>query len=1099
MRLIRKASAAAGPAESLSTSSSALSIRSASSISVRSLSGPITKMLGKAAASLKRRRDDIDEHTAPQHDHDHDHDRRNRAAVLFAATEEVVRRSTADNRPAHVVAQHDSGLIPGGWDEVGLSASSSSTALYPALPSLRAPMPESLPAIEQASTSTASSSAPAPNPPVFNSAVPPSITTDAFESAIADLNARLLAKGKSNANLQDAVDSFRAASASASASAASSSATNAKKRGTSTADRFKSAHEKMFKKSDSIASHYATIRASSKTKKVVAALTGSSRKSAAAGKTPTAAVAPLAGPSTDIMTATSTAPGAIEPTAKRTRIDPTIATTTSPRKPAPAPTPLDLLAQPKHVAPSPLKRTTATLNNKNSMSTLKPKASTATLRAQPSTSSLRSAVAAAGSQAGPAPAPSVRFGPKQIRTFTSGTSEESTEAQQGSGSSTPLATSSPPQAAGPSAPTSARPMMPAKQRSGSAKMLDIFATPPRRIAPLPQSRSTLMTASLPRSTALAAAAAVRTSSSPLKRVLGSAAMLLGVFATPPRAAPAIVAGAKNRTGAAQTSSQASRTAGRFHPYKTGGASAGVSSARPKGKARAAPAPVPASAAQLVASKKTAATTAASTATVAGPSRARGLVNSATTTAAGAGARGTATTRRTAATAATTTTTSTRRGPAPGAVAPGKKTLPTSASLNATSKAMPFPAVPQTSTPPSTLASAVAAAVAEPAAAIRRRPHIDRGAIMRRARAAAEAGAGAEVDSAMGSVDVEMDVHGDGDGEGNGEDAPMEVDAEIEAEQERVTTPYSQDEESSSASGSGSMDEREEILQEDVDAPTRPMAVGNRVPSSSSARSTSTSTSITKAARPAPVPSSTMLTSSNSVPSTVTLSTGLSARLPSKKTNARTAGGTRDGPLPLPVVPPLRSSGTGALRTRTNASNAAAGKAGAGGKARVASGSTKATGTGTGMAGGKKVSDENAMLPPPSRPSTSSSLASLAAKDADTSMRSSKSIDDSTSTSTSTSTAGRRVAFQVAELNGRSSSLTASANSQSAGEHGKKDSTSSRAGAKAAVTVTSTRRKAPATKKAAMVPPHTAAAAAGEEAAGRMTRASARLAAKTGAM
>ncbi|KAK0559278.1 hypothetical protein OC861_006691, partial [Tilletia horrida] len=134
MRLRRKASAmstADAAASSISSSSSTLpksssasSVKSASSLSFRSLSGSISKMIDKAAASLKRRRE-------PElYDHLMDTD-----SVLLAATEEVMRRSNADSRPAHIVAQHE-----GGWEEISVASSSAASSPYPQLPRLRAPL-----------------------------------------------------------------------------------------------------------------------------------------------------------------------------------------------------------------------------------------------------------------------------------------------------------------------------------------------------------------------------------------------------------------------------------------------------------------------------------------------------------------------------------------------------------------------------------------------------------------------------------------------------------------------------------------------------------------------------------------------------------------------------------------------------------------------------------------------------------------------------------------------------------------------------------------------------------------------------------------------
>ncbi|CAD6907769.1 unnamed protein product [Tilletia controversa] len=101
----------------------------------------ISATLGKAAAtianSLKRRRDDIDDEDP------HDQERRKRAAISDVATSEVVHRFTVDSHPAPAVAEHESGLSPGGWDEFGLSAFSSSASSYPAIRSPQAHTRES--------------------------------------------------------------------------------------------------------------------------------------------------------------------------------------------------------------------------------------------------------------------------------------------------------------------------------------------------------------------------------------------------------------------------------------------------------------------------------------------------------------------------------------------------------------------------------------------------------------------------------------------------------------------------------------------------------------------------------------------------------------------------------------------------------------------------------------------------------------------------------------------------------------------------------------------------------------------------------------------
>ncbi|KAE8215133.1 hypothetical protein CF327_g1557 [Tilletia walkeri] len=209
-----------------STSSTLLSFRP-SSARLRALSGSFMQMLGKAAAALtiplKRRRDDVEDgQELPASK------RRDRAAILHAASSEVVRRSTADSRPAGVVAQQEGFMIPGGWDLVGISGSPFTTPIYPPPSSIQASMaadpsraPQSAPIsgrIPQASTSKIT---------------PPSVSTDGFRKAMDDLNARLIEGRKVSTDIKAAVEKFRVASASTSAPASRSSSQGHLPRGTS--------------------------------------------------------------------------------------------------------------------------------------------------------------------------------------------------------------------------------------------------------------------------------------------------------------------------------------------------------------------------------------------------------------------------------------------------------------------------------------------------------------------------------------------------------------------------------------------------------------------------------------------------------------------------------------------------------------------------------------------------------------------------------------------------------------------------------------------------------------------------------------------------
>ncbi|KAE8260437.1 hypothetical protein A4X13_0g331 [Tilletia indica] len=212
------------PPASGSTSSTFLSFRP-SSARLRALSGSFMQMLGKAAAAmtipLKRRRDDVEDgQDLPASK------RRDRAAILHAASSEVVRRSTADSRRAGVVAQQEGFMIPGGWDLVGISGSPFTTPIYPPPLSVRASMETS------SAPQSASISGPVPHAST-SKIVPPSVSTDGFRKAMDDLNARLVEGRRVSADIKAAVEKFRVASTSTSAPASRSSSQGHLPRGSS--------------------------------------------------------------------------------------------------------------------------------------------------------------------------------------------------------------------------------------------------------------------------------------------------------------------------------------------------------------------------------------------------------------------------------------------------------------------------------------------------------------------------------------------------------------------------------------------------------------------------------------------------------------------------------------------------------------------------------------------------------------------------------------------------------------------------------------------------------------------------------------------------
>jgi len=109
--------------------------------------------------------------------------------------------------------------------------------------------------------------------------------------------------------------------------------------------------------------------------------------------------------------------------------------------------------------------------------------------------------------------------------------------------------------------------------------------------------------------------------------------------------------------------------------------------------------------------------------------------------------------------------------------------------------------------------------------------------------------------------------------------------------------------------------------------------------------------------------STMLTASSSVPETVTLSTGLSARIPDKKRKAATKGtdkenvGDRSGPRPLPPPPAAIARVTAAAAAAAGSAATAPATTNTKGR-RVPSGSSRARTTGAGASTTAKRASES---------------------------------------------------------------------------------------------------------------------------------------------
>ncbi|KAK0523300.1 hypothetical protein OC834_005953 [Tilletia horrida] len=1113
LRLKKKTAAAPAPAptstldtlprSTSTTSSSAISIRSASSISIRSISGSLKGMLGKVGASLKRRRDDMDDDASEAASIDQQQQQRggmyvaqmSRAQVLMAATSEVVRRSTADARPADVVAQHQGFTIPGAWDEVGVSSSSSRTSLYPSLPPLQASNSPSLPVPPSQSPATAAvpTAAPAEAQAGPSSAAPPSVSTAAFEAAMADLNARLAAKGKGTdtTKLKESLDQIAVSPLQLASSSGSAKPSSLKR---STADRFKSAHEKMFKKSDSIASHYATLRS---TKKKKVAFAKSPVKGQAAATEGTSSLSAGTQASTQAASSSSSTQSIAEPPRKRSKLNlnlPPFKATPKVPRPNPPPTPLDVLSSPKR-APLPKKETI--IAKKPSSSTLNSKKSAAMLRAKPSTSSLKSQSAAETPKTGtanPIDKSSVRFSHSQMCLFENETADESVSAEKGSS-----AVSSPwydfarsparPNASLAAARLGMRPNISdgAFETPGCAasrSYLDVIATPPR---PGPSTARPAVTASQTRATATASTAGGSLRKKPLASSVSST--VLSALMTPPRAASSFgtiaalapSAGAGNKAtgplqkrtappaaaaaataaartnpaggpGAAKSVITASRSAGRFHPY---GRTGGVSSARPRAGPRGAPAAGASNSARgagssstmMVASKTMGALPSSSSATsrisAVAQRQARQAAAAATTTAKTANA----------ATKRACPVRGVQSKPAASAV-PASKPVDKPAQASATAEPVQFPAAP-THDPADTSASApppaasgsagVEAALAAAPAAPTRRPRIDRGQIMRRVRAAAEAGDGMEMDLDAMMMDVD----------GN-DDVDMSVDP---VRVDRTTSSTAKGPEPASTA------EVPGPVPAAFPQPLHPQAPATSTTSTSpdSIPAAALGDIMGKVSRKAPT-----MSTSASLPGMVTLSTGLSARLP-----PRTNAGKRkaDAPLPLPVPPP-QPKGSRLSAARVGPPNGAASSSGTRGKGRrvPSGGGARAGLKADGKVNGASVADEN-MAPSTSRASFSDvrtavrksgegSVDSLKLASSTSSAAPDSEMFLPASASASSDASSGRVALQVATLNSRDSSCSVASAARDSAQIAENDE---KARSK---TATSTRRKAPAAASAA---------------------------------